>query len=34
LIRVNRQPVSADQELVEGDRLTCCPTKIHGALCA
>jgi hypothetical protein len=32
LIRVNRQPVSANQELMEGDRLTICPTKIHGAL--
>ncbi len=34
LIRVNRQPVSAGQELVEGDRLTICPTKIQGALAA
>ena len=32
LIRVNRQPVSANQELMEGDRLTICPTKIHKAL--
>jgi hypothetical protein len=34
LIRVNRQPVSAGQELFEGDRLTICPTKIQGALAA
>lgn len=34
LIRVNRQPVSSGQQLVEGDRLTICPTKIQGAACA
>jgi len=31
LIRVNRQPVSRDYVLQEGDRLTVTPTKIHGA---
>ena len=31
LIRVNRQPVSRDQALQEGDRITITPTKIHGA---
>jgi sulfur carrier protein ThiS len=31
LIRVNRQPVSADQVLVEGDRVSITPTKIEGA---
>jgi sulfur carrier protein ThiS len=31
LIRVNRQPVSRDQVLVEGDRLSITPTKIEGA---
>ena len=31
LIRVNRQPVSSDTVLVEGDRLSCTPTKIDGA---
>jgi sulfur carrier protein ThiS len=31
LIRVNRQPVSADQVLHEGDRLSITPTKIEGA---
>ena len=31
LIRVNRLPVSANQQLAEGDRLSICPTKIHGA---
>jgi sulfur carrier protein ThiS len=32
LIRVNRQPVSADQILKEGDRISISPTKIAGAL--
>jgi hypothetical protein len=31
LIRVNRQPVSADQVLAEGDRVSMTPTKIQGA---
>ena len=31
LIRVNRQPVPADQALQEGDRVTFTPTKIEGA---
>jgi hypothetical protein len=31
LIRVNRQPVAADQKLVEGDRVTATPQKIEGA---
>ena len=31
LIRVNRQPVSRDQALVEGDRVSITPTKIEGA---
>jgi hypothetical protein len=31
LIRVNRQPVSRDQVLVEGDRVSMTPTKIEGA---
>ena len=31
LIRVNRQPVSRDQVLQEGDRVTMTPTKIEGA---
>jgi hypothetical protein len=31
LIRVNRQPASADQVLREGDRVTMTPTKIEGA---
>jgi hypothetical protein len=31
LIRVNRQPVSRDQVLVEGDRMSITPTKIEGA---
>ena len=30
LIRVNRLPVPADQELVEGDRISFTPTKIEG----
>jgi len=32
LIRVNRQPVTRDQVLQEGDRLTITPTKIEGAV--
>jgi hypothetical protein len=31
LIRVNRQPVPADQVLQEGDRISLTPTKIEGA---
>jgi len=31
LIRVNRQPVSPDQILSEGDRVSITPTKIEGA---
>jgi hypothetical protein len=31
LIRVNRQPVSPDQVLSEGDRVSITPTKIEGA---
>jgi hypothetical protein len=31
LIRVNRQPVSADQVLQEGDRISATPTKVEGA---
>jgi len=31
LIRVNRQPASADQVLQEGDRVSITPTKIEGA---
>ncbi|MBY0528010.1 MAG: hypothetical protein K2R98_31725 [Gemmataceae bacterium] len=31
LIRVNRQPASADQMLQAGDRVTMTPTKIEGA---
>ena len=34
LIRVNRQPVSADQVLQEGDRISITPTKIEGAYTA
>ena len=30
LIRVNRQPVSRDSVLKEGDRVTVTPTKIEG----
>jgi sulfur carrier protein ThiS len=33
LIRVNRQPASADQVLVEGDRISITATKIAGAYC-
>jgi sulfur carrier protein ThiS len=32
LIRVNRQPVAADQVLQDGDRVSITPTKIEGAL--
>ncbi|HEV3302505.1 MAG TPA: molybdopterin converting factor [Planctomycetaceae bacterium] len=32
LIRVNRQPVTADQILNPGDRVSITPTKIEGAL--
>jgi sulfur carrier protein ThiS len=31
LIRVNRQPVSRDYVLRDGDRITITPTKIEGA---
>lgn len=31
LIRVNRQPVPANQVLQEGDRISFTPTKIEGA---
>ena len=31
LIRVNRQPAAADQQLAEGDRVSFTPTKIEGA---
>ena len=31
LIRVNRQPVPADQVLQEGDRISITPVKIEGA---
>ena len=31
LIRVNRQPVSGDQVLQPGDRISITPTKIEGA---
>lgn len=31
LIRVNRQPVAANQILQEGDRVSFTPTKIEGA---
>ncbi len=31
LIRVNRQPVAADQVLEEGDRVSFTPVKIEGA---
>ncbi len=34
LIRVNRQPVSRDYVLQEGDRVTITPTKIEGAQAA
>lgn len=32
LIRVNRQPVSREQVLRDGDRVTITPTKIDGAV--
>jgi len=32
LIRVNRQPVSRDYVLQEGDRITATPRKIEGAV--
>lgn len=32
LIRVNRQPVSGDYILKEGDRVTATPVKIEGAV--
>jgi len=31
LIRVNRLPAAANQMLVDGDRISITPTKIHGA---
>ena len=31
LIRVNRMPVSRNQALQDGDRVTCTPLKIEGA---
>ena len=31
LIRVNRLPAAADQQLQEGDRVSITPTKIEGA---
>ena len=31
LIRVNRQPCAADQQLQDGDRISITPTKIEGA---
>ena len=34
LIRLNRQPVAADQVLHEGDRISMTPTKIEGAVSA
>ena len=34
LIRVNRQPATADQVLCEGDRVSFTPTKIEGAAAA
>lgn len=32
LIRVNRQPVARDYVLQDGDRITCTPVKIEGAV--
>ncbi|MCH5376546.1 MAG: molybdopterin converting factor [Planctomycetes bacterium] len=34
LIRVNRQPATADQVLEPGDRVSITPTKIEGAIAA
>lgn len=34
LIRVNRQPTSADAVLLEGDRVSVTPIKIEGAIAA
>jgi sulfur carrier protein ThiS len=34
LIRVNRQPVAADQRLQSGDRISLTPAKIEGATAA
>jgi hypothetical protein len=34
LIRVNRQPVSREYVLQDGDRITCTPVKIEGARAA
>lgn len=34
LIRVNRQPTTADAVLQDGDRVTITPTKIEGAIAA
>ena len=34
LIRVNRQPVGADQLLGDGDRVSMTPSTIEGAVCA
>ncbi len=34
LIRVNRQPASAEQLVQEGDRVSMTPTKIEGAVYA
>ena len=34
LIRVNRQPTTADHALQEGDRVSITPTKIEGARAA
>jgi len=32
LIRVNRMPVTRDQVLLDGDRVSITPTKIEGAM--
>ena len=32
LIRVNRMPVTRDQMLMDGDRVSITPTKIEGAM--
>ena len=34
MIRVNRQVATRDQVLVEGDRVSITPVKIHGAIAA